>query len=79
MKTVEEIFEELIATIERNAIDNKAEITNVKLWADSWRKELRQFAVIESLPEHECKYCGVMTTQPDEECYKAPSQSGNVL
>ena len=23
--------------------------------------------------EHECKHCGVMTTQPDKECYKAPS------
>lgn len=22
--------------------------------------------------EHKCKYCGVMTSQPDEECYKAP-------
>jgi hypothetical protein len=38
-----------------------------------------QPAVIESLPEHECKYCGVMTTQPDEECYKAPDNTGNVL
>jgi hypothetical protein len=33
--------------------------------------------VIGSLPEHKCKYCGVMTTQPDEECYKAPT--GNDL
>lgn len=42
-------------------------------------KKFRLAAVIESLPEHECKYCGVMTTQPDEECYRAPSNSGNVL
>jgi hypothetical protein len=40
---------------------------------------LRQPRVIESLPEHECRYCGVMTHQPDEECYRAPEQSGNVL
>lgn len=32
-------LEDLVSTIERNAIDNKAEITNVKLWADSWRRE----------------------------------------
>jgi hypothetical protein len=32
-------FEELIETIERNAVDNKATITNVKLWAKSWRDE----------------------------------------
>jgi hypothetical protein len=25
--------------------------------------------------EHKCKYCGVMTTQPDEECFKAPSKT----
>jgi hypothetical protein len=23
-------------------------------------------------PLHECKYCGVMTSQPDEQCYKNP-------
>lgn len=23
--------------------------------------------------EHKCKYCGVMTTQPDEDCYKNPN------
>jgi hypothetical protein len=23
--------------------------------------------------EHKCKYCGVMTSQPDEECYKSPN------
>lgn len=26
-------------------------------------------------PEHKCKYCGAMTTQPDEQCYKAPNNS----
>jgi len=26
----------------------------------------------EQKEEHRCKYCGVMTDQPDEECYKAP-------
>ena len=38
-KNVENILEDLVSTIERNAIDNKAEITNVKLWANSWRRE----------------------------------------
>ena len=42
-------------------------------------KKFRLGAVIESLPEHECKYCGAMTTQSDEECYRAPVNSGNVL
>lgn len=36
--------------------------------------------------QHKCKYCGVMTSQPDEECYKSPEEIaiqneywGNVL
>ena len=32
-------FEEIITTIENNAEDNKATISNVKLWAKSWREE----------------------------------------
>lgn len=34
-----DLFEELIQTIENNAVDNQSTITNVKLWAKSWRKE----------------------------------------
>ena len=44
------------------------------------QKQVKLFCqsdVIVSLPEHKCKYCGVMTIQPDEECYKAPT--GNDL
>ena len=29
---------------------------------------------IHLLPTHKCKYCGVETTQPDEECYAKPKQ-----
>ncbi len=32
-------FEEIIMTIENNAENNKATISNVKLWAKSWREE----------------------------------------
>jgi hypothetical protein len=49
MKTIEQLFEELISTIENNSVDNKAEITNVKLWASSWREELRQSLVSSSV------------------------------
>jgi hypothetical protein len=65
-------------------INNEKESTNFNEWYAS--KEVQEQvkncsipAVIESLPEHKCKYCGVMTTQPDEECYKAPDNTGNVL
>ena len=37
----EEIFEELIQTIERNAINNQASIIDVKFWAKSWRDEIQ--------------------------------------
>ena len=40
MKTSERVFEDLISTIERVAVDNATTIKNVNLWADSWRKEL---------------------------------------
>ena len=37
------------------------------------RKEILEWVVeLFSTQEHECKYCGAMTTQPDEDCYKAP-------
>lgn len=41
MKPAKQVFNELIETIERNAIDNKAVIPNVKLWAKSWREEMK--------------------------------------
>lgn len=44
----EEIFEELIQTIERNAIDNQANIIDVKFWAKSWRDEMQLHKEIES-------------------------------
>lgn len=40
MKSDREVFEHLLRTIENNARDNEATITNVDLWAKSWREEL---------------------------------------
>ena len=31
-------------------------------------------SVIGSVPLHSCKYCKVETTQPDNQCYKAPKE-----
>lgn len=44
------IFEDLIQTVERNAVNNQATITNVELWAKSWREELRQYDCYKKLP-----------------------------
>ena len=40
MQSDRELFEDLIWTIERSAVDNEATITNVDLWAKSWREAL---------------------------------------
>ena len=40
VRKLREGLEEMISTIERNAVDNRATIVNVKLWAKSWREEL---------------------------------------
>ena len=40
VRKLREGLEEMISTIERNAVDNRATIENVKLWAKSWREEL---------------------------------------
>lgn len=45
---MKDLFEELLQTIERTAVDNKATITNVKLFVDSWRKE-REMDIEEQL------------------------------
>ncbi len=39
MKPLTKVIEDLISTIEENAVNNVATISNVKLWAESWRKE----------------------------------------
>lgn len=44
------VFEDLIQTIEKNAIDNKATISNVKIWAKSWRDEFAVGLKNELLP-----------------------------
>lgn len=35
-------------------------------------KLIAKLVLADSISLHTCKYCGVETTQPDEECYKAP-------
>jgi hypothetical protein len=40
--TAKEILQDLISTIEKNSTDNKATITNVDLWAKSWKEELKK-------------------------------------
>jgi len=39
---------------------------------ESKLKNLTLPCVSGELPPHVCKYCGVETNQPDEECYKRP-------
>ena len=81
MKTPEEILDEIAA---ENMINIQQMVTTkqlavlamrryAKLYHDSEVKKLNIPDVIKSLSQHECKYCGAMTTKPDEQCYKAPN------
>jgi hypothetical protein len=53
MKIEQKVFNELIKKIIDSSINNEATITNVKLWAKSWKKEMKQqlnlHAVVTSL------------------------------
>ena len=40
MRVEQKIFNEWIETILINSSENKAVITNVKLWAENWKKEM---------------------------------------
>tara|TARA_B110000977_G_scaffold149482_1_gene189473 strand:- start:2323 stop:2466 length:144 start_codon:yes stop_codon:yes gene_type:complete len=42
MKRKLKIFNDLIDTVIKNSCDNEATITNVTLWANSWREEMKQ-------------------------------------
>ena len=42
MRTEQKIFNELIETIVNNSENNEAKITNVELWAKSWKEEMKQ-------------------------------------
>ena len=42
MRTEQKIFNELIETIVDTSENNEAKITNVELWAKSWKEEMKQ-------------------------------------
>ena len=42
MTTEQKIFNDLIETIVNNSENNEAKITNVELWAKSWKEEMKQ-------------------------------------
>ena len=42
MRTEQKIFNNLIETIVNNSENNEAKITNVELWAKSWKEEMKQ-------------------------------------
>ena len=41
-KEILKVFNELIETVGRSSTNNEAKITNVKLWAESWKKEMEE-------------------------------------
>lgn len=57
------VLEELIQTIERTAVNNTATISNVKLWAKSWREELRLHSSYSDSLEMFVRNCGNCKTE----------------
>ena len=41
-KKILKVFNTLIETVEGSSANNQAVITNVELWAESWRKEMEE-------------------------------------
>jgi len=61
MKTPEQILEEIFFK------------PHMKDWYKPVIKAMNIYAAQFAIePMHQCKYCGAMTDQPDENCYKAP-------
>ena len=57
------VFNELIDTVKRSSTNNEAKITNVKLWAESWKKEIEE--AVDCNSESENAIC--LKTYPDED------------
>lgn len=62
MRTEQKVFNDLIETIVRNSENNIATITDVKLWAETWQKEMELELTLsgvvgqsEQLADHKCK------------------------
>ena len=67
MQSDREVFEHLLRTIENNARDNEATITNVDLWAKGWREELYRERVTEVI---------VMDIREEVNSYKTKHKHG---
>ena len=60
MKTELKIFNELIDTVVKSSCNNEANITNVELWAKSWKEEMNQaLAIPIVVQQSEQLFCGV--------------------
>jgi hypothetical protein len=53
MRTEQKIFNDLIETIVNNSENNEAKITNVELWAKSWKEEMKQTLTLTDVSERE--------------------------
>ena len=59
MRTEQKIFNDLIETIVNNSENNEAKITNVELWAKSWKEEMKQaLTLTDVVSTSNCDFCG---------------------
>lgn len=72
---MEELFEELIQTIERHTVNNSITITNVSLWAKSWRREMQDLKQALEMEKQQvaesndiiCKHCQHYSKKSEDE------------
>lgn len=62
-----------LCTGSKDGVSHKVKLTYIALCWLKWAVSL-EFSKISliKMPEHTCKFCGLVTTEPDENCYKAP-------
>jgi predicted secreted acid phosphatase len=73
MRTEQKIFNDLIETIVNNSENNEAKITNVELWAKSWKEEMNQALTLTDVSQQRellktfCEYIDIEShTHPDD-------------
>jgi hypothetical protein len=57
MRTEQKIFNDLIENIVNNSENNEAKITNVELWAKSWKEEMKQALTLTDVVKSEKFVC----------------------
>jgi uncharacterized protein Yka (UPF0111/DUF47 family) len=76
MRTEQKIFNDLIENIVNNSENNEAKITNVELWAKSWKEEMKQALTLTDVMRSDCEIEEIVEQNKD---YVLGFYTGNEL